>query len=375
MTGLAAALVLVLGAGDPPGTDVAGPAGDAVRRSIAHHGGMAAWAAKTSVQFRKTTTRFGKDGKVDRRMAQFHRYVLRPRLRARIEWEEDGKQVVLINDVGQAVKYVDGRLATAEADVNQARSATFGSHYVFNMPFKLADPGAQLAPAGRRRLPDGTLVDAVRVTYAPGAGDAAGMHTWTYFLDARNGRLTANHLMYGPGQYEYTEYHDDVVVDGITVARRRLGFGADGSRRKGTRTSEIVYEDVKFDVPLDARHFASRPAPGALTIGAATAGAGRTLPRCPRRRTGAAVPRPGGCRCAESPPPSPAARPHAGTAATRVDHMAAAVAGVQSEGARQPPRAGAGRGGPSPARRRGRARTPARPRAPPPCSGSGACRR
>jgi hypothetical protein len=263
MTGAATLLFFVLGAGDPLDNLPAGAAGDAVRRAIKHHGGMGAWTGKTTVQFRKTTTRYAADGKAARGPTQFHRYVLDPRMRARIEWEEDGRKIVLINDGGLGVKLVDGRPATATSDVNQARNVTFGSHYVFNMPFKLADPGAQLASAARRRLPDGTLADAVRVTYAPGAGDAAGMHTWTYFFDARNARLTANHLMYGPGQYEYTEYHDDMVVDGITIARRRLGFGADGSRRKGPQTSEIVYEDVKFDVPLDARLFALPPAPSA----------------------------------------------------------------------------------------------------------------
>ena len=262
MTGAVALFLLVASAGDPADPPPAGPAGDIVRRAIAHHGGMAAWAGKTTVQFRKTTTKFGSDGKVDRRPTQFHRYVLRPRLRVRIDWEEDGKQIVVINDGGQAVKFVDGRPAIGVADVNQARGVSFGSHYVFNMPFKLADPGATLAPAPSRRLPDGTSVDAVLVTYAPGVGDAGGMHTWTYFFDARSGRLTANHLTYGPGQHDYTEYHDDIVVDGITLARRRLGFGADGARRKGPRTSEIVYEDVKFDAPLEPGIFAA-PAPPA----------------------------------------------------------------------------------------------------------------
>ena len=251
-----ALLSLFLLAADPP-TLPSNAAGAAVGRAFAHHGGFEAWAAKSSVQFRKTTTRFGPDGKIDRRPTQFHRYLLRPRLRARIEWEEDGKQIVLINDGGQGVKFVDGQPATAVADVNQARGVSFGSHYVFNMPFKLMDPGAKLAAAMPRTLPDGTRVDAVRVTYAPGVGDAGGMHTWTYFFDARSGRLTANHLTYAPGKHDYTEYHDDMVVDGITLARRRLGFEADATRRKGERTSEIVYEDVKFAVPLDASVFAA----------------------------------------------------------------------------------------------------------------------
>lgn len=250
-------LALFLLAADPLATMPSDGAGRTVRRAMEHHGGFTAWAGKKTVQFRKTTTRFGADGTVDRRPTQLHSYVLQPRFRARVEWQEGGKQVVLINDGGQGVKFVDGRPATAEADVNQARGVTFGSHYVFNMPFKLADPGTRLEAAGSRRLPGGTRVDAVRVTYDKGAGDAGGMHNWTYMFDARTGRLTANHLHYGKDQYDYTEYHDDMVVDGITLARRRLGFAADAIRRKGPRTSEIVYEDVKFDVPLDEKLFAA----------------------------------------------------------------------------------------------------------------------
>jgi hypothetical protein len=41
-------------------------------------------------------------------------------------------------------------------------------------------------------------VEKVRVTYEKGAGDAGGLHTWTYYFDSRSARLTANHLNYGP---------------------------------------------------------------------------------------------------------------------------------------------------------------------------------
>jgi len=257
MTTPATLALLAVFAADPPPA-VKGDAAAVVRQSIDHHGGIAAWAAKKTVQFKKTTTRFAKDGSVERRRVQLHRYVLRPRFKARVEWEEDGKAIVNVNDGAVAWKLVDGRPATATEDVNQARNGTFGSHYVFNMPFKLLDPGASLALTGRRRLPGGVLADAVRVTYGPGVGDAGGMHTWTYFIDAKSGRLTANHLTYGPSQYDYTEYHDDVVADGITIARRRLGYAADARGRVGPRMSEIVYDDVRFDVPLDDGLFAPR---------------------------------------------------------------------------------------------------------------------
>ena len=225
-------------------------AGEIVRRAIDYHGGWDAWTAMETVEFDKTTTRYRPDDTVETRRAQHHRYVLRPALAARIEWEEEGRKIVLINSGGDAWRIVDGQAATSTEDRNGARNSTFGSHYVFNMPWKLADPGTHLSYAGRETLPDGTVVDKVRVTYDQGAGDAGGLHTWTYAFDAESGRLTANHLQYEPGKYDSTEYHDDVEVGGLRFASRRLGFAADANGRVGPRVSEIVYENIRFGVPL-----------------------------------------------------------------------------------------------------------------------------
>lgn len=248
-------------AAPPAAPQPAGPdlpddrAGQAVRRAIDQHGGWQAWAAKETIEFDKTTTRYRTDGTIEYVRAQHHRYVLRPELKARIEWEQDGQQIVLVNSGGDAWRIVDGKHADSEQDRNGARNSTFGSHYVFNMPWKLADPGANLAWAGRETLADGTVVDKVRVTYDRGAGDAGGLHTWTYLFDAESGRLTANHLEYEPGKFDYTEYHDDVEAGGLRLASRRLGFEADAKGKLGERVSEIVYENIRFGTAMPEELF------------------------------------------------------------------------------------------------------------------------
>jgi hypothetical protein len=226
-------------------------AGEVVRRAIEYAGGWDAWRAATSLEFRKTSTRFKPDGELERRRVQHHRYVLRPRLYARIEWEEDGRAIVLVNDGYHARKLVDGIVQKEQSASNEARNATFGSHYVVGMPFKLTDPGAQLAYLGQERLAGGLEAHKVRVAYEKGAGDAGGLHTWTYYFEAGSGRLCANHLNYGPGQYDFTEYHDDVEVAGMRVSTRRLGYDADARGRKGPRRSEIVYEDIRTNVAFE----------------------------------------------------------------------------------------------------------------------------
>ena len=225
-----------------------GPAGAVVSRAIVYAGGDA-WKSKKSVEFRKTVTRYKPDGSVERKRVELHRYRLAPRLGARIERDEEGRKVLLVNDGYTAWRFVDGQPATAAQDVNGARGATFGSHYVFGMPFKLLDPGAHLAPAGREKLADGTEVDKIRTTYDKGAGDAGGLHTWTYYFDTKTGRLCANHLNYESGKYDFTEYYDDQSISGVRIATRRRGFTADATHKTGTLVSETVYDQVRFDVP------------------------------------------------------------------------------------------------------------------------------
>jgi len=164
--------------------------------------------------------------------------------------------MLLVNNGRQAWKLVDGREATSEEDRNQARNATFGSHYVFAMPFKLTDPGVRLEYAGHAKLADGTETQRILVTYEKGAGDAGGLHTWTYSFDEKTGRLAANHLNYAPGKYDFTEYLDDRMFEDLRLASRRLGYNADESGKTGPKISETLYEDIQFNVELPESLFA-----------------------------------------------------------------------------------------------------------------------
>lgn len=227
-----------------------------VDRSIAHAGGWAAWDAVHTVQFRKTIVRFAADGSVTGTLVQIHRYQMDPETRMRIETEEKGAKVVLINNGEQGWKIVDGKVATTQADTNSARNSTFGSHYVFGMPFKLRDPGAKLSDAGTKTLDDGTVVRQVRVTYAKGVGDAGGLHTWTYLIEPKTGRLAANLLLYAAGRYDWTEYLNEKTIGALTLSTLRRGFNADANGKVGPKQSEITYDQIETNVVLSDDLFA-----------------------------------------------------------------------------------------------------------------------
>lgn len=219
-----------------------------VDKAIQHAGGWDAWLGTRTIQFRKTTVRFEPDGKIKSTMVQFHQYSLHPSPKMRIEWESNGSKGLMINDGQQAWKFVNGKPATTPEDINGARGNTFGSHYVFGMPFKLRDPGVPIEDAGTMTLDDGAVVQKVRPIYGKGIGDAGGMHTWTYMFDPQSARLVCNHLQYAPDKYDWTEYYDEKPVGSMLLSTRRVGYNADANGKVGPKQSEITYDQIETNV-------------------------------------------------------------------------------------------------------------------------------
>lgn len=233
-------------------------AGRVVRRAIDHAGGWEAWEEARTLNYEKTTVTLAADGSERSRLVQRHRYALHPGPKMRIEYlDEAGREVVLVNDGDEAWKWVGGERVTSQEDRDHAWNSTFGSHYVMAMPFKLTDPGTLLSYAGRDTL-DGVVVDAVRAEYEQGAGSAGGMHTWTYYFAAEDGRLVANLLRYGPnpGDYSFTEYHDVQEVGGIRIPMRRTSYSSNAAAEKLELTSAYINEAVHVNEPLDEDLFA-----------------------------------------------------------------------------------------------------------------------
>ncbi|MFN2476027.1 MAG: hypothetical protein ABR526_06765 [Chthoniobacterales bacterium] len=231
----------------PPTTTAISPQ-QLVEKAIAHSGDWDAWMKTKTIQFRKNVVRYNEDGSVKETRVQFHKYNLHPSPQMRIEWEMNGSKGIFINDGQHAWKFVNGKEATTQEDINGARGNTFGSHYVFCMPFKLRDPGTHLEEGGMKALEDSTTVQKVRIIYDKGAGDAGGMHDWTYLFDPQTGRLVANHLQYEPGKWDWTEYYDEKPVGPMLLSTRRVGYDADANGKVGLKRSETTYDQIETNV-------------------------------------------------------------------------------------------------------------------------------
>ncbi len=237
-------------------------AGQIVRRAIERAGGWEAWQNARTLDYQKTIIYYDSLGHEDRRLNQHHQYQMQPTQKMRIEYEDfEGRQIRLVNDGDEAVKWIDGERVTSESDRNHAWNSTFGSHYVMSMPFKLTDPGVSLSYAGKDTL-DGTVVDAVRVDYEEGAGSAGGLHTWTYYFAHDDGRLVANHLRYGPEpeDYDLTEYVEIRPIEGVHWSIRRASYHSNAQYEKLAQTSAYVNDEVRVNAPLPDSLFALSPA-------------------------------------------------------------------------------------------------------------------
>lgn len=228
-------------------------AGETVRKAIDFVGGWAAWENKNTFSFYKVIEQIDSTGQVKKTLRQLHQYQLRPHFKARLSWEENEDQFVIINNGKQAKKYKNGKELTDDKSKNQAWNASFGSNYVVSMPFKLTDPGVHLSYDGIDTFSN-KVVHAIKVEYEKGAGTSGGMHTWWYYFDENNQDLVAFYLDYGNGQ-SLTTYEKFETVDGIRIHNYRNSYDSNEAQEMVLLKTIYKNEEMKFDDVLDDELF------------------------------------------------------------------------------------------------------------------------
>lgn len=225
-----------------------------VNKAIEAAGGMENWTSKKTMSYIKTIESYDTDGSLIRKVAQTHKYQLRPSFKAYMTWEQDGSVHEIINTGKQAWKLVDGEIQQDEASVNSAWNSSFGSHYMVTMPFKLRDPGIILEDMGIDTLANKKVVHKLKVNYEKGVGSSGGLHTWFYFLNPENFRFEANFLDHGKG-YSYTDYDTFSEVDGIEVTKERKSYASNEKLERLHLKTIYSNSDIQFNVEFPENLF------------------------------------------------------------------------------------------------------------------------
>lgn len=229
-------------------------AGQVVRKAIAFVGGWEAWQNKKSFSFYKNITQVDSNEQEIKTQRQLHQYQIHPQFKARMSWEDNGNQYLIINNGQEAKKYKNGEELTDEASKNNAWNASFGSNYVISMPFKLTDPGVILSYEGMDTLANQTVVHSLKVDYEKGAGSAGGMHSWRYYFDLETYDLVANYLDYGNG-HSFTTYETFAVVNGIRLHKNRLSYSSNSEQELVRLKTIYTNEEMRFDQTLSDQLF------------------------------------------------------------------------------------------------------------------------
>jgi len=225
-------------------------AGDIIQKAINFSGGWEQWANKKNLSYTKKITYFDSLENKIREVKQLHQYQLKPNLKMRISWEQDGNLYEIRNNGEQALKFKNGEVLSGEEINNSAWNSSYGSHYVMCIPFKLTDPGTILTYEGLDTLAANHVVHSIKVIYEKGAGSAAGMHTWWYYFDNHNYKLIANFLDYGNG-FSYTQYESFKEVANIKINQQRKSYRTNKNRDLLYIGTVYTNENIQFDTTFE----------------------------------------------------------------------------------------------------------------------------
>lgn len=224
--------------------------GEVVRKAIAYAGGWEAWEAKKNFSFYKKITQLDSVGNVRKQVKQLHQYKMKPGFQAKMSWNMDDAEYVIINTGKRAKKYEDDKWLEDDKSENEAWNSSYGSNYVIQMPFKLTDPGTIINYDKIDSTTFGRPAYSVKVEYEKGAGSTGGMHVWWYYFDVETYDLVANYLDYGEG-HSLTTYETFTDVDGIRIHERRHSYSSNEDKEIVLLRTIYENEEMNFDQEFD----------------------------------------------------------------------------------------------------------------------------
>ena len=159
-----------------------------IEKAVEAHGGMETWNNIEQLSFDKETTLFNEDGTVEVKTDQFQLFRPRPKLFGKIEWENEGEDIVIVYDNNKVSKSINDSIITSEEELANVESTFFAAQYVIVQPFALLNDNAQLKLNGIENF-EGKNVYSISVKYE---NDTETSNKWTYFIDTNTFEVLFN---------------------------------------------------------------------------------------------------------------------------------------------------------------------------------------
>ena len=218
-------IVLSFGCQSPFSADVI------IDKSIEAHGGMDAWNQLEKIEYTKKFTLYTEDGKEERTGHQHHITHIFPQYKNNI-----------INVGGTALNYDGSEYSKLLGDSIVTVTAgdtglIYSSFYVIGQPFKLKDPGVELAYQGIDTLLNGKEVHVVQAKYAQADKEN---HLWWYYFDTKDYRCVGNMVDHN-GTYNVIINDSYMEYQGILWNKDRTGYWTDENGDLGFKRSIYGY--------------------------------------------------------------------------------------------------------------------------------------
>ena len=135
-------------------------------------------------------------------------------------------------------------------------------YFFLAQPFVLTGAGTQLESLGTKTH-NGQAYDAVKVTFAPGTGDAPDDYYIAYFHPETHRQEVIRYIVSYPGYFAKGQHlpekmmtlHDFTTVDGITFPTAYKTHWLTEDERAGEHITDIAVSRIKFRPELEKTHF------------------------------------------------------------------------------------------------------------------------
>lgn len=213
-----------------------------LKRAIDKAGGYDAWQAVKTIRYTKHNMLFLEDSTVEVDNVQRHEYVMQPEFSARISWNKEGIDHLIVYGPEGAERYKNDSL------IDQDPTETVMSAiYVLGMPFKLLDAGTNLEYRGQVTLEGERKADEIVATYSPADHENhSTQDVWYYYFDPQDGSFYGAMVYHAP-TYAYIQNLEFDRTTPIQFHKHRKSYRSDSARNIKFLRAEFWYSDYSVE--------------------------------------------------------------------------------------------------------------------------------